>query len=152
MVISTILCLSEILLGPNRYASSVFTLSLVALPIKIAFALSGRRFRGPVLILSGLVTLYLRIVPTSRSDSIHILPFCNMSYKIFLPVLILILTYLGGLPSFIEMIVGISASFFVCPSRNRADPHFHLSKIFPPSILVRLSLSFAKTAGKWLTS
>ena len=146
MAIYRKLWLSEILLGPERYASSVFTLSLVALPIKIAFALSGKRFRGHVLILSGLAALYLRVVPTSRSDSISIHPSCKVSFKVILPIGLLALTFLGGLPSFIEMVVGISASFFVCPSRNRADPHFQLSKIFPTSILVRLSLSFAKTA------
>ena len=114
--------MNEVLLGSYRYASTLFTVFLFALPIKIVLHTYGRDNTGPIFAISAITALYCRIIPSTRNTSFVVWEPYRVSRKVVLTLILLCLTFLGGKIAFLELVLGFAASFFLCPSFQNPKP------------------------------
>ena len=117
-----LLRINEIVYGSYRYASIVLTIIVINLPLKFLMYHSGFRVDGPLYLLSSLVVLYYRSIPTVRSDAAPISSSYFISMKLCILLLLLVSSLFGGFPSLVEVVVSGTISYFLCPSRENPKP------------------------------
>ena len=135
--------MNEVLLGKYRYASTLFTVFLFAFPIKIALHTYGRENTGPIFAISAITSMYYRIIPSVRCDSFLVWEPYRVSKRIVLALILLCLTFLGGKFAFLELALGLTASFFICPSVKNPKPMLSVPTSFISFFTVRSVWLFA---------
>ena len=132
----------EVLFGAYRYASIVLTILVINLPLKWAFVASQYYASGPYFLLASLVVVYLRAVPTVRSDSFCLFGSFFLSTKCVLVLALFLSIVFGKTPALVEVLVSGTIAFFIAPRPSNPTPLIQC-----PSALVDAVISFWQSLG-----
>lgn len=130
----------EVLFGAYRYASIVLTILVINLPLKWAFVASQYYASGPYFLLASLVVVYLRAVPTVRSDSFCLFGSFFLSTKCVLVLALFLSIVFGKTPALVEVLVSGTIALFIAPRPSNPTPLIQCPSALVDAVIVGIAV------------